>query len=54
MFGNYLKTGLRSLLAQKLYALINLAGLSVGLTCFILMGHGGEGGQCQAGTGIEI
>jgi putative ABC transport system permease protein len=37
MFGNYLKTALRSLLFQKLYTLINLAGLSVGLTCFILI-----------------
>ena len=37
MFANYLKTALRSLLSHKLYALINLAGLSLGLTCFILI-----------------
>jgi putative ABC transport system permease protein len=37
MPGNYLKTALRSLLAQKLYTLINLAGLSVGLACFLLI-----------------
>jgi putative ABC transport system permease protein len=37
MFGNYLKTALRSLLSQKLYTLINLAGLSVGLACFMLI-----------------
>src|SRR5688500_5095224 len=37
MFGNYFKTALRSLLSQKLYSVINLAGLSVGLACFILI-----------------
>jgi putative ABC transport system permease protein len=37
MIVNYLKTALRSLLTHKLYTVINLAGLSAGLTCFILI-----------------
>lgn len=37
MFGNYLKTALRSLQVHKLYTVINLAGLGAGLACFILI-----------------
>ena len=37
MFGNYLKTTLRNLKKHKGYSLLNLAGLSVGLTCFMLI-----------------
>ncbi|MEA5111611.1 hypothetical protein SDC9_17750 [bioreactor metagenome] len=37
MFANYLKTALRSLMRQKNYALINLAGLSFGIAAFILI-----------------
>ncbi len=37
MFKNYLVTALRNLLAQKLYALINIGGLSLGLAVCILI-----------------
>ncbi len=37
MFKNYFKISWRSLLKQKLYAFINIGGLAVGLTCFILI-----------------
>ncbi len=37
MFKNYLKVTLRNLKRQKGYALINLAGLSVGITCALLI-----------------
>ena len=36
MFRNYLLTALRNLKRQKLYSAINIFGLSVGLTIFIL------------------
>ena len=36
MFKNYLLTALRNLKRQKLYSGINIFGLSVGLTIFIL------------------
>ena len=37
MFRNYFKISIRSLYKQKLYAAINIGGLSVGLSCFILI-----------------
>ncbi len=37
MFRNYFKISIRSLYKQKLYSLINIGGLAVGLTCFILI-----------------
>jgi len=33
LFSNYLKIGLRKIKRQKIYALINIAGLAVGLAC---------------------
>ncbi len=33
LFSNYLKIGLRKIQRQKIYALINIAGLAVGLAC---------------------
>jgi putative ABC transport system permease protein len=37
MLGNYLKLSLRNLLKYKLYSIINVLGLAVGFTCFILI-----------------
>ena len=37
MFKSYLTVALRHLTTQKLYSLINVAGLAIGLTCFILI-----------------
>lgn len=37
MFKHHLKITWRSLLSQKLYSFINIGGLAVGLTCFILI-----------------
>ena len=37
MFINYLKTTLRNFLKNKLFSLINIIGLSIGLTCSILI-----------------
>jgi len=37
MFGNYLKVALRSLLRHKVYSLINLTGLAMGMAGFILI-----------------
>ena len=37
MFKNYLKISVRNLLRNKVYSLINILGLAVGLTCFILL-----------------
>jgi len=37
MFGNYLKTALRSLLRYKTYSTINIVGLAMGLACAILI-----------------
>jgi len=37
MFMNYIKIVLRTIRKQKVYAFINLAGLSLGLACFILI-----------------
>src|SRR6187399_1003890 len=38
MFRNYFKTALRTLLKNKLYTALNIAGLTFGLSCFILIG----------------
>src|SRR5215510_1953746 len=38
MFRNYIKTAWRSLSKNKLYALLNIAGLTFGLSCFLLIG----------------
>ncbi len=35
MFGNYIKIAIRSILKNKLYAMINILGLSVGLAVFL-------------------
>lgn len=37
MFRNYFKIGLRSLLKNKVYTAINISGLAIGLSCFILI-----------------
>nr|MBX2877560.1 ABC transporter permease [Saprospiraceae bacterium] len=37
MLTNYLKIAWRSILKQKLYSFINIGGLAIGLTCFILI-----------------
>lgn len=37
MFQNYLKIALRSLLRTKVYSFINIAGLSLGVTCCLLL-----------------
>lgn len=38
MFKNYFKTALRSLAKNRLYAVLNIAGLTFGLSCFMLIG----------------
>ncbi|MBD0256625.1 MAG: ABC transporter permease [Cytophagales bacterium] len=38
MLGNYTKIALRTLSRSKLYAVLNVAGLTFGLTCFVLIG----------------
>lgn len=37
MFRNYFKIGLRSLVKNKVYTVINISGLAIGLSCFILI-----------------
>lgn len=37
MFRNYFKISFRNMLRHKVYALINLVGLSIGITCFMLI-----------------
>jgi predicted permease len=37
MFANYLKIALRNLRREKIYSFINIAGLAVGMACFILI-----------------
>ena len=37
IFRNYFKISIRNLYKQKLYSIINIGGLAVGLTCFILI-----------------
>src|SRR6185295_9399820 len=38
MFKNYFKTALRSLIRNKLYTTLNVAGLTFGISCFLLIG----------------
>src|SRR4051795_10078512 len=38
MFKNYFKTALRTLSRNKLYTVLNVAGLTFGLTCFLVIG----------------
>ncbi|SKB48643.1 ABC transporter permease [Daejeonella lutea] len=38
MIKNYLKTAWRNLFSNKLYTLLNIAGLTFGITCFLLIG----------------
>ena len=38
MFKNYFKVALRNLLKHKGFSFINILGLSVGLTCCLLIG----------------
>jgi len=37
MFQNYIKSAIRSLTKNKMYTIINVLGLTVGMTCFILI-----------------
>ena len=37
MLKNYLKIALRNLLKNKVYSMINISGLTIGMTCFILI-----------------
>ncbi len=37
MYKNYLKIAWRNLIKNKLFALINISGLTIGMTCFILI-----------------
>ncbi len=37
MFKNYLKISFRNIKRQKIYSVINLSGLSIGITCFLLI-----------------
>jgi putative ABC transport system permease protein len=37
MFINYIRTALRSIRKNKIFSIINITGLSVGLTCFMLI-----------------
>jgi putative ABC transport system permease protein len=38
MFKNYFKTAIRTLFRNKLYTTLNIAGLTFGLSCFLLIG----------------
>lgn len=38
MFQNYLKTAIRTLLRNRLYTVLNIAGLTFGISCFLLIG----------------
>ena len=37
MFGNYLTVALRNIVRHKLYSLINIAGLGIGISCAIFI-----------------
>ncbi|HSN10139.1 MAG TPA: ABC transporter permease, partial [Hanamia sp.] len=37
MFRNYLKTAWRSILNSKVYSVLNIVGLAIGLSCFLLI-----------------
>ena len=38
MFKNFLTTAIRTLFRNKLYSLLNIAGLTFGISCFLLIG----------------
>ena len=38
MFKNYFKTAFRTLIRNRLYTALNIAGLTFGLSCFLLIG----------------
>src|SRR5258708_7149056 len=38
MFRNYFKVAIRNLVRNKLYSIVNIAGLSIGIACCILIG----------------
>jgi hypothetical protein len=38
MFKNYLRTALRNIFRHKLYSVINIGGLAIGLAYFIIAG----------------
>ncbi|HMG91684.1 MAG TPA: ABC transporter permease [Chryseolinea sp.] len=37
MFRNYIKIGIRNLIKNRVYTIINISGLAIGLSCFILV-----------------
>jgi len=37
MFKNYLKVAFRNIRRQKVYSLINILGLAIGIACFLLI-----------------
>ena len=37
MFGNYLKVAIRNLLKFKMFSLLNISGLAIGMTCCVLV-----------------
>ena len=37
MFKNYFKTAFRNILNHRTYSIINIVGLAIGMTCFILI-----------------
>ncbi|KAB2837602.1 MAG: ABC transporter permease, partial [Melioribacteraceae bacterium] len=38
MFANYLKIFIRTLARQKVFSFINITGLAIGITCFLILG----------------
>ena len=38
MFRNYLKVALRNITRNRFYSIINILGLAIGMTCFIITG----------------
>ncbi len=38
MFRSYLRIAVRNLFHQKAFSFVNILGLSIGLTCFLLIG----------------
>ena len=39
MYKNYLKIAFRNLIKHRMYAFLNVAGLAIGLTCFISVSY---------------